>query len=318
MALQLQCLGLGVFRARLSANMKSTSKLRAPAATFVVVLLLAFQNQPTNLASEDDTSSDTVRAKEILARSLRAIADVKDYAGTMRTRERFGNRIVSKTLAYKFARPFKVYIKYVKPHAGREAIYVRGWNNNEIRVHKGSFPDITINPAPLSDRAMEDTHHPILTFGLENMTRISAQNIRKGIRLDSVRVKVSDGGILFGHPVWVVEAWFPKGGRYMKAKKRETLWEIAMRTGQNMFVIMHHNDAYDEPDNVKAGDSVFIPRHYAGRVEYFVAKDTWIMIKATSWDHAGRLFESYEYPKLNLNPGLTDLDFDPDNPNYDF
>ena len=41
-------------------------------------------------------------------------------------------------------------------------------------------------------------------------------------------------------------------------------------------------------------------------------------LKETSWDHKGQLYEQYEYPKLDLSPGLTDKDFDPDNDEYDF
>ena len=43
-----------------------------------------------------------------------------------------------------------------------------------------------------------------------------------------------------------------------------------------------------------------------------------MMVKAVSWDQDGNLYESYEYTKLELNPGLEDRDFDHRNKDYDF
>ena len=41
-------------------------------------------------------------------------------------------------------------------------------------------------------------------------------------------------------------------------------------------------------------------------------------LQETSWDHRGRVYESYDYTVLDLSPGLTAKDFDPDNEAYDF
>ena len=43
-----------------------------------------------------------------------------------------------------------------------------------------------------------------------------------------------------------------------------------------------------------------------------------MLVKAVSWDHYGELYESYEFEKLELNPGLSDRDFDHRNEEYDF
>ena len=73
--------------------------------------------------------------------------------------------------------------------------------------------------------------------------------------------KVIDGGTLQGQAVWKIEARFPKGGTFIKAKDDETLWDIGQRTGQDTWVIVTTNKDFDEPDDVDQGDKVFADAH---------------------------------------------------------
>jgi len=61
-----------------------------------------------------------------------------------------------------------------------------------------------------------------------------------------------------------------------------------------------------------------VPRYYGSRGEFFFSKRTHVMIKAVTWDHRGKLYESYELKGLELNPGLDARDFDYRNEDYDF
>jgi hypothetical protein len=262
--------------------------------------------QDTEPAKNPEGEKPTV--EQILKNAEEAIAKVKDYSGLM---------IEKAIMEFKFSRPFKVYIKYREPHKGREAIYIPGWNDGEVKVHKGSFPDVTMNLDPYGSWAMEGNHHPVTHFGLESTIKISAANLRKALERKEGEFKVTED-TLRGQPVWKIEASFPKGGHFTTAKEDETLWDISKRTGQDMFIIMWANKEFDEPDDPDEGDKVFIPRYYGGRAEFCVSKQTNLPIKASTWDWAGRLYESYEYPELKLDVGLTKNDFDPDNPKYNF
>jgi hypothetical protein len=150
------------------------------------------------------------------------------------------------------------------------------------------------------------------------MLRISAYNIRKGIRLGGTTLEVSDGGVLHGDPTWRIVIESKSSGHYVNVGRSENLWGLAKRVGQDMYVILHHNDGIDSPTDIRPGQSVFVPRHYGSRGEYFFSKRTFMMIKASTWDQRGRLYESYEFLELELNPGLTDQDFDPRNKDYGF
>ncbi len=270
------------------------------------------------VAGGEEAAAGVPTVEQILSNAEKAIAGIKDYTGTMIKRERFGKEVQKTVMEFKFARPFRVYVKYVSPHEGREAIYRKGWNKNRVKVHKGDFPDITLNLDPFGSTAMDENHHPVTHFGLENTIRISAANLRKALKNKEGTFKVSDGGTLFGEQTWKIEATFPKGGYYVTAKEDETLWGISKRTGQDMYLILYTNPKFDDPDDPDEGDKVFIPKYYGGRAEFYISKKTWLPRKVSTWDWNGKLYESYEYPKLVLNPGLGPKDFDPDNPAYDF
>lgn len=287
--------------------------------TLGLVALTAFHvaSADAQTSGEVDQASEIAHIERILDEAAAAIAAVDTYSGILVKRERFGRDVQTERHAFKFARPFKVYVKGIEPNPGQEAIYVAGWNDDEVRAHLGHFPDITVNLDPRGRRAMKGNHHPITSFGLESTLRITANNIRKAIRRCEGTFGVRPD-TLFGQPVWRIDVRYPKGGRHMEVRRGEDLWGLAERAGQNMFVILHHNAGIDSPRDVDTGDRVFVPCHYAGRGEYFITQDTKMLIKATSWDHLGELFESYAYPTLNLEPGLTDADFDPKNEDYDF
>jgi hypothetical protein len=268
--------------------------------------------------AEAQPGSGVPTPEQLLQKAEASVAKLKDYSGLMIKHERFEDGVEKNVMEFKFQKPFKVYVKYRMPHEGREAIYIPGWNDNEVKVHKGSFPDITLNLDPYGGTAMDGNHHPVTHFGLENTIRISAKNMRKALKRGDGEFKVTDAGKMHGKEVWKIDGRFPKGGYFVTAKDDETLWDISKRTGQDMYLIMYTNKDYDDPDDPDEDDKVFIPRYYGGRVEFIVDKKTALPVKITTWDWNGRLYESYEYPEVRLNPGLTRQDFNPENPAYDF
>lgn len=58
--------------------------------------------------------------------------------------------------------------------------------------------------------------------------------------------------------------------------------------------------------------------YYASKVVLFLDQSLGLPIKASIYDGSGRLVEEYVFHQLAINVGLTDQDFDPDNPDYDF
>ncbi len=282
------------------------------AAPLALILLWGGQVSAQAPASEID------QIQALLQRSSEALADVFDYRGTLVKRERFGDELIGQTMEFKFSRPFKVYVKYVEPYPGREIIYIRGANRNKVRAHKGSVPDIPVSLSPYGRISMRGNHHPITSFGLERMLRVAAHGIHKAIARGDASVRLSDGGMVLGNPTWRIDMQTKPGGHHVTVRDSENLWELAKRVGQDMYVILHHNDDVRSPRDVRPGQKVFVPRYYGSRGEFFFSKRTHVMIKAVTWDHRERLYESYELRGLELNPDLDARDFDFRNEDYDF
>jgi outer membrane lipoprotein-sorting protein len=256
----------------------------------------------------------------LFARSLKAIRTVNDYQGEFVKRELIGDELKAEKFFFKFARPFKVYLRYIDPHPGQEVLYIRGQNKNRIKAHKGSFPDITVNLSVYGRQAMKNSHQPITTFGVQQQIEIMDHIYRKAAARGDAKYTVSDGGIFLGEPVWKVEAHLPSTGDTVKVRESEdgNLWAFSRRVGQTMYVILHYNDDIDSPKDIDEGDEVFVPHHYGSRLRYLIGKKSLMPLQETSWDHRGRVYESYDYTVLDLSPGLTAKDFDPDNEAYDF
>lgn len=81
------------------------------------------------------------------------------------------------------------------------------------------------------------------------------------------------------------------------------LWEIFGRPSQCLTAEM--------PDDPSRG-------YYGRRAKICFDQETWLPCKVTIWDHQDRLREDYGYADVHLNVGLTDQDFDPENPEYHF
>ena len=284
----------------------------------LLALLVSCASVAAAQAPSDGAAAEIERIRALLRRSSRVLDTVDDYRGTLSKQERFGDELVEQTIEFKFSRPFRVYIKYVEPHTGREIIYIRGSNRNKVRAHKGSVPDLSVSLSPFGRIPMQGNHHPVTSFGLETMFRIADHGIRKAIRRGDASINLSDGGIVLGHPTWCIEMQTNAGGHHVTVRGSENLWELAKRVGQDMYVILHHNEDIRSPRDVRPGQKVFIPRYYGSRGQFFFSKQTHLMIKVVTWDHEGRLYERYEFSGLELNPGLNDLDFDYRNERYDF
>ena len=107
-------------------------------------------------------------------------------------------------------------------------------------------------------------------------------------------------------------------GEVHEAAEGETLWSIAAAYGRPMYVVWHNNPEVKGPRKVKAGDTLFIPAYYAARGSVWVSPDSLLPTRIEIFDASGELYERYVYSDVQINVGLTDLDFDPDNPDYRF
>ncbi|MEZ6095015.1 MAG: DUF1571 domain-containing protein [Pirellulaceae bacterium] len=218
------------------------------------------------------------------------VNNIHDYTATMVKREALNGRVGDQEYINVKVRndreldgdkqPFSIYMKFLKPVAGREVIYVEGGNDGNMLVYEpGLATGIrTHELKPDSWLAMRGNRHPIYEAGLENLVR----------RLITVAERDREAG--------VCEVEFR---------------ENAKINGRSctMIQVTHpvRKDPYDfHKAQVFIDDELQVPVRYAA-YDWPVAEGK-----------QPQLIEEYTYINIQLNVGLTDDDFDPANDSYRF
>lgn len=131
-----------------------------------------------------DSRSDEVSpaaATQALDESLQAaykareaLNDVHDYSAVFDKREQVGRKLVVTKMNLKVrVEPFSVYLKFVEPKAvaGRQVVYVKGSNSNNLLVQEAGYKSILgIQPLqPTGSLAMADNRYPVTMIGLQKM-----------------------------------------------------------------------------------------------------------------------------------------------------
>ncbi len=217
---------------------------------------------------------------------------VSDYTATIIKRERIGGKLKEhefiaakirngKEKDGKVVVPFAVYLKFLKPQAvaGREVIWVEGANENKVIAHEtGLLGFKRFYLPPDGMLAMMGQRYPITNIGMQRLIEELLMRGANDLKHGECEVK------------------FYKGAKVDKYVC--TLIEVVHPVQRDHFTFHRARIYIDE--------SLGVPVRYA----------------AWSWptEQGGEpvLEEEYTYRNIKLNVGLTDADFDPDNPAYDY
>lgn len=186
------------------------------------------------------------------------------------------------------SRLMEVYLKFVEPKSlqGREVIWREGVNDNVMVVHETGFLNLARIPlAPKSPLAMAGNRYPISDIGLEKLLE---KLIEKGER----------DRLLGGCEVEIIDHV-----------------EVAGRDCQRIVV------THPEPQVEWEGRSIS-HEFFRAIIDIDVEKNLPIHYASYLWPSkpggAPSLDEEYTYEDLQLNCELSDIDFDPDNENYEY
>lgn len=237
-------------------------------------------------------------AKEALALIQR---DIVDYTCRIAKRERIKGelgkyeymdaKIRNRKLENgKLITPLSVYLRFVSPPEveGREVIWVEGRNGGKMKAHEGGvkgrfLPSVWLDPdGPI---AMRGQLHPIYDIGIENLVEKLIERGEKEKR--------------FGKPE-ECEVKFISGAKItLNGKTMVCTVLLVQHPVQRPYFEFHRAEVFID-------DQLKIPVRYA----------------AYYWpEQPGQkepVLEEYTYTNIKLNVGLTDADFDPENPNYNF
>ena len=223
-----------------------------------------------------------------------ATAQIVDYTATLERTELIGDKLVGpQTMAVKVrhdsgkntqnSSPFSVYVRFNSPKSlqGREVIWVEGANDGRMIVHEVGllgFKRHVVKPDSLI--AMFGSRYPVTDTGVIVLLQKLA-NIGRKDRSERSKDDVD---------VEIIDGVSSVG---VQCKR---------------FRLIHHEKAHEFDFHIAEVDLDMvrkIPVRYA----------------AFGWPgESGEpvLIEEYKYSDVEINVGLGDLDFDPDNPAYQF
>lgn len=216
--------------------------------------------------------------------ALTQMQSLRDFTCTFKKREAVDGKLQEQQSMFVKSRtaPFSVYMYFLDQDVrGQEAIYVAGLNNGNIVAHPVGFKQTlvgTLSLAPDDPQAMEGNRYPITNFGVVNLTRRYAEANRKDLQFGESEVRIIEGA---------------------RVNDRScTCIQISHPTPRPEFKYAMTRFYIDNELNV--------PIRYEG---YEFPKQS---------GQPPMLVEEYTYANLKLNPGLTDADFDPRNPQYGY
>ena len=264
-------------------------------AILVSIPLLANAQQVIQVANVDSRPNETPHpldpALEIARASLLNVqTNIDDYKGLFVKRTRVDGvlpplqyariKIRNRKLQNRtVTTPMGVYMDFLKPSdvKGREVIWVEGVNDGNIVVHQGGMARfVTLNLDPNGYLAMRGQRYPITDIGIENLLIKIIEACERDRQHDECEVQIFRNAKVGGMVCTMVQVTHPV--------KRD------------------HFDFYQA--RVYFSDDLNVPVRYKSW--------TW----PTSSGGSPIIQEEYNYMKLELNVGLTDQDFDPENPVY--
>lgn len=255
-------------------------------ATIAGVLTLtatAYLSQVGTLMAEAPNDHKLDPAIRLAMQSYETTAQIKDFQATFIKREKVGRKMqATHTMQIKFReKPLSVYLNFQKPHTGREVIYFHGRNGNQILAHETGIKGLvgTVSLQPNSPQAMDESRYPITTIGIRKMLFQILKQWKEERQIEGgVSVKYFPDAKLGNLQCKVLQTSYPQ----QKPGLRFQMTRLYIDKATNLPVRV---EQYDWPTRRNA---------------------------------TPELVEEYTYTNIRTNVGLSDADFDPKNPAYNF
>lgn len=219
-------------------------------------------------------------------KSLAKSNEINDYTALLTKRERVAGHLQGYQYLQLKVRhePFSVYARFLKPLAisGRETLYVEGQNNGLLLAHEGRGLGEavgTVSLAPEGMIAMSGQRHPLTRIGFKNLARRLLAVAKQDRQIAApCDVKFIKGAKVNGRTTTCIQVSHP------------------IRHAEHQFSMAR----------VFIDEQLGIPIRYEGYAWPEQPGEDQVLV------------EEYTYSNIQPNVGLTDRDFDPKNPAYDF
>ncbi len=210
---------------------------------------------------------------------------------------------------------------YVKAPSGREILFAPERDPLRLWVNPATFPFVTMRLDYRGDLATKDEHHAATHMGFHYLAAVLKAAMKTATRKNTGERFAYDGkSQLSGRAVKTVVFYAGHAPpEPIATKEGETLLAFGERVGADPYWI-----AYNDPSLPAALSAVLplrdvpVPRYYGRRTELAFDAKSGLLVRQTTWDEQGRLYERYLYEGLEPSAALAALDFDPENPAYGF
>lgn len=250
------------------------------------VYKVAHKNESSDVGSAAAEKSEhpLVPALKIAYSCRQTLQGIHDYTATLVKHERIGGKLQDPESMFIKVRqqPFSVYLYFLSPESkkGQEVIYVEGQNNGNMLAHGVGVRKLvgTVSLAPTSALAMAGQRYPITEIGIGNLTKRLIEVAEHDKQYGECDVKFFKGAKINGRPCLCIQVTHP-------VPRKNFLFNVARVFIDDQMNIPVRYEAYEWPETPEGQP---------------------------------QLLEEYTYLNVKLNVGLTDKDFDPKNPDYNF
>ncbi len=151
-------------------------------------------------------------------------AEISDYSCKFIKREQVDGKLtdVNYIDMQVMHAPFSVHMKFIKPKAGQECLYVEGQNDNKLlaRAHgwRGTVAGV-LTLDPTGSLAMDGNRHPITKAGMRNLTKEIIQITENDMKYGECEVKVFPDAKNGDRPTVLIEVVHPQPRKEFKFHK---------------------------------------------------------------------------------------------------
>jgi hypothetical protein len=209
--------------------------------------------------------------------------------------------------------PRKLY--FINRKKKLEILFVQGQNNNKAIVKSGIVPNISLDPT--GNIMRKNQHYTINEIGFEAVAR--AVNLTLSKDKDGIKNFVYKGKVKKLNSICYMLQYENMSFAYTDYTigTNETVTSIAYKLRVNDYLIRYNNDLLNEFGYLKAGTKLKVPTLFCKKAVIFVDEKLMLPVSASLYDDQG-LFESYEFPLIEVNATIAEEEFTKNYKGYGF
>ncbi|MFO7863052.1 MAG: DUF1571 domain-containing protein [Salinivirgaceae bacterium] len=211
--------------------------------------------------------------------------------------------------------PLKIYYRQFM-RSNIELLYNESLDKDKATVYPDGFPYTSIQLSPYSPRILKRQHHSIFesdpTFTIKQVMKMMDASGHEACRF-VVNDTIFDGQKSLSMKYYQADYHI----KTVRVRDDASLLDFAAKHNVNFYSIIWNNPSLSITSKLKSNDRIKVPSAYAKSVEIIIDKDNYSLLQVIVKDDNG-VFEKYTYTQFTWNANFTSLDFDTENPDYNF